>query len=98
MTAEECEAEYARLKERERKGEEQLPAGAKKANKHYKPWEEEMSSRLSDAHGEISRDVSTTLDMTIGGGALDMTKMGCLLDMTKGGGAPKILKDRIHIK
>jgi hypothetical protein len=36
--------------------------------------------------------------MTIGGGALDMTKMGCLLDMTKGGGAPKILKDRIHIK
>ena len=40
MTAEECEAEYARLKERERKGEEQLPAGAKKANKHYKPWEE----------------------------------------------------------
>jgi hypothetical protein len=65
MTAEECEAEYARLKERERKGEEQLPAGAKKANKHYKPWEEEMSSRLckanpslssrlSKAHGEIS--------------------------------------------
>ncbi len=64
MTAEECEAEYARLKERERKGEEQLPAGAKKANKHYKPWEEGMSSRLSKAHGEISRDVSTTLDMT----------------------------------
>ena len=75
MTAEECETEYARLKERERNGEEQLPAGAKKANKHYKPWEEEMSSRLSEAnpslssrlseaHGEISRDVSTTLDMT----------------------------------
>ena len=43
MTPEECEAEYARLKERERRGEEQLPPGAKKANKHYKPWEEEMS-------------------------------------------------------
>jgi hypothetical protein len=43
MTAEECEAEYARLKERESNGEEQLPPGAKKANKHYKPWEEEMS-------------------------------------------------------
>ena len=40
MTAEECEAEYVRLKERERNGEEQLPPGAKKANKHYKPWEE----------------------------------------------------------
>ena len=42
MSAEECEAEYVRLKERERNGEEQLPPGAKKANKHYKPWEEEF--------------------------------------------------------
>ncbi len=41
MTTEECEAEYVRLKERERNGEEQLPPGAKKANKHYRPWEEE---------------------------------------------------------
>jgi len=40
MSAEECEAEYARLKERERRGEEDVPAGAKKARKHYKPWEE----------------------------------------------------------
>ena len=40
MSAEECEAEYERLKERERRGEEQVPAGAKKARKHYKPWEE----------------------------------------------------------
>ena len=39
MTAEECEAEYARLKERERKGEEQVAPEAKKARKHYKPWE-----------------------------------------------------------
>ena len=42
MSAEECEAEYARLKERERNGEEQLPPGAKKANKHYKPWEDDV--------------------------------------------------------
>jgi len=40
MTAEECEEEYERVKERERRGEEQLPPGAKKANKHYRPWEE----------------------------------------------------------
>ena len=39
MSPEECEEEYARLKERERRGEEQLPPGAKKANKHYKPWD-----------------------------------------------------------
>ena len=42
MSAEECEAEYVRLKERERNGEEQLPPGAKKANKHYKPWEDDV--------------------------------------------------------
>ena len=66
MTAEECEAEFVRLKERERSGGEQVPATAKKARKHYKPWEEGMSSRLSEAHGEISRDSSTTLGMTKG--------------------------------
>ena len=44
MTVEECEAEYARLKERERKGEEQVPAGAKKVRKHYKPWLEELGT------------------------------------------------------
>jgi len=45
MSAEECETEYTRLKERERNGEEQLPPGAKKANKHYKPWEEDLAAR-----------------------------------------------------
>lgn len=44
MSAEECEAEYAKLKERERKGEEQVPAEAKKARKHYKPWESEPTT------------------------------------------------------
>ncbi|WP_051612091.1 hypothetical protein [Xylanibacter ruminicola] len=48
MTAEECEAEYARLKERERKGEEQVPAGAKKARKHYKPWLEELGTNFAN--------------------------------------------------
>ena len=40
MTAEECEAEFLRLKEREKKGLEEVPKEAKKANKHYKPWED----------------------------------------------------------
>ena len=44
MTADECEAEYKRLKVRVMRGLEQLPAGAKKANKHYKPWEEETNT------------------------------------------------------
>ncbi|SFC81845.1 hypothetical protein SAMN04488493_1277 [Xylanibacter ruminicola] len=44
MTEQECEAEYVRLKDRERKGEEQVPAGAKKARKHYKPWTEFLAT------------------------------------------------------
>ena len=40
MSEEECEAEYALLKERERQGLEEVPKGAKKSNKHYKPWED----------------------------------------------------------
>ena len=65
MTAEECEAEYLRLKERETKGLEEVPKGAKKANKHYRPWEEGdpstplgmtkgVSSRQNAVSGEIS--------------------------------------------
>ena len=38
MTEQECEAEYARIKARERNGEEQVPPEAKKSRKHYKPW------------------------------------------------------------
>ena len=47
MTAEECEAEYKRLRLREKQGLEQVPRGAKKANKHYRPWEE-----AADTHGD----------------------------------------------
>ena len=53
MTAEECEQEYLRLKEREKKGLEEVPRGAKKANKHYRPWEEGVSSRPNEVSGEI---------------------------------------------
>ena len=38
MTAEECEKEYNQLKVRVMRRQEQVPAGAKKANKHYRPW------------------------------------------------------------
>ena len=56
MTVEECEAEYARLKERERKGEEQVPAGAKKARKHYKPWTEILATDDGRENSRESRD------------------------------------------
>ena len=38
LSADECEVEYTALKERERQGLEEVPKGAKKANKHYCPW------------------------------------------------------------
>ena len=36
MSVEESAAEYQRLKEREKRGEEEVPAGAKRANKHFR--------------------------------------------------------------
>ena len=47
MTAEACEDEYLRLKIREKRGLEQVPPGAKKANKHYRPWEENSPSPVA---------------------------------------------------
>ena len=48
MTEEQSAEEYAALRERERRGEEQVPPGAKKANKHYRPWEEMFADGLAD--------------------------------------------------
>jgi hypothetical protein len=53
MTPEECEQEYNRLKVRVMCKEENVPAGAKKANKHYRPWlENEKASPLTPLRGE----------------------------------------------
>ena len=41
LSPEECEKEFQVAKERERKKLEEVPKGAKKANKHYRPWEDE---------------------------------------------------------
>ena len=40
LSIEESAEEYQRLKDREAQGLEEVPPGAKKANKHYRPWEE----------------------------------------------------------
>ena len=57
LTLEESAAEYERLKEREAQGLEEVPPGAKKANKHYRPWEEEMDDGRCEA-SDISRQPS----------------------------------------
>ena len=53
---EEAAEEYTRLKERERLGEEEVPPGAKKANKHYKPWIE-SSEFFAEQSGKADRRV-----------------------------------------
>ncbi len=47
LSVEEAAEEYQRLKEREKNGLEEIPAGARKAKKHYKPWldHEEVSEK-----------------------------------------------------
>ena len=57
LTVEESEKEYQVLKERERKSQEEVPAGAKKANKHYRPWEEKMDDgrcKKEDGSGRVA--------------------------------------------
>ncbi len=48
LSDEEAAAEYLLLKEREAQGLEEVAAGAKKSNKHYRPWEE-----VSDTQGTV---------------------------------------------
>ena len=52
MSVEECEQEYVRLKEREKKRLEQVPKGAKKANKHYRPWEDSCDTQVRQTLGD----------------------------------------------
>ena len=40
LTVEESAKEFELLKEREKRNQEDVPAAAKKANKHYRPWED----------------------------------------------------------
>jgi hypothetical protein len=59
MTPEQSAEEYNQLKEREKKNQEEVPASAKKANKHYRPWEEDSSSPKL---GEVRRGLNTGSD------------------------------------
>ena len=60
MTPEECEQEYNRLKVRVMRKEENVPAGAKKANKHYRPWlENEKASPVPSQGGVNQQDERT---------------------------------------
>ena len=64
LTDEEAAEEYRRLKEREAQGLEEVPAGAKKANKHYRPWESPALTKgqKREVKSEEVKSVATTPD------------------------------------
>ena len=61
LSVEASSAEYQRLKERERRGEEEVPPEAKKANKHLKPWDSSPES------GEDRRGLNKSSSKNSGG-------------------------------
>ena len=64
LTVEKSAAEYQRLKERERLNQEEVPPEAKKANKHYRPWEQPLplTPPCMEGSGQTqAQEVSTPL-------------------------------------
>ena len=59
MSAEECIKEYNRLKVHVLHKEDKLPAGAKKSDKHYRPWEETDDVRGKKDDGRSKAQPST---------------------------------------
>ena len=59
MSKDECEKEYEMLKERERKKLEEVPKGAKKANKHYRPWEDD-GRKVEEGATEVTGAMEVT--------------------------------------
>ena len=54
LSMEQSAEEYKRLKEREKSGQEDIPPEAKRANKHYRPWEEFLGTDFTDFLDEPS--------------------------------------------
>lgn len=61
LSPEECKKEYKLLREREKKKLEEVPKGAKKANKHYRPWEDE-GLRVTDGRTQGTQAQETGVD------------------------------------
>lgn len=55
LTEEESAREHELLAERERTGAEQLPPGAKNANKHYRPWEAQADDSRAEPPSQPPR-------------------------------------------
>ena len=60
MTTEQSAQEMGELTLRQMYGQEEVPEGAKRANKHYRPWAEEMKNEQSDQQGMDQQGVDRT--------------------------------------
>ena len=75
LSVEQSAEEYKRLKERERSGREEIPESAKKANKHYRPWEspswtsQAAARPLAACYQRDARKPSATSSGTVGTGS-----------------------------
>ncbi len=61
LSVEEGKEEYLRLKAREEKGEEELPANYKKGEKHYRPWEQTVLPVNTQTQSAIATEKTDTL-------------------------------------
>ena len=54
LSMEQSAEEYKRLKEREKSGQEDIPPEAKRANKHFRPWEDNLGTNFANFLDEPS--------------------------------------------
>ena len=64
LTADEAQAEYRRLEERKARGEEQVPPGAKRKDKHYRPWEDTGAAAPAQAAPAAPQGTTDSADAT----------------------------------
>ena len=67
MSADECAREYELLRIREQRGQEEVPPGARRANKHFCPWRECAASVLPEVvpmPSETAADGTSAADAT----------------------------------
>ena len=74
LSVEESAAEFERLKEREKQGREDVPAEAKKVNKHFRPWDCTLGSGP-----EVKSEAG---DCTLGSGPQAKSQATSLLGQT----------------
>ena len=66
LTVVQGKEEYLRLKEREEKGEEELPANYRKGEKHYRPWEQTAETASTETEPVVDSEKEETQSLEAG--------------------------------